>query len=186
MRMGMAPLATSWFLLDSASKDNTSKLQGHSLTQQGVWPSFGHPNPQKSPFTTPKIFCKEFLKLSISSTSFHFFHINIIPLALYMDIMLSFIELIHVYGCNLSILWSPLKRRMPKNSTTATFGYPVSKSLLRPSTGVHKFSSPGAQTMGLWSTTIFGWRFAKNQFEYCRQVALPYQPYDEDNENLYQ
>ena len=33
----------------------------HSLSQQGVWMSFVHPNPQKSPFRTPKIFHREFL-----------------------------------------------------------------------------------------------------------------------------
>ena len=38
-------------------------------------------------------------------------------MALYMDIMLYFIEKIHVYGCNLSILWSIWKIRKPKTST---------------------------------------------------------------------
>ena len=39
----------------------------HSLSQQDDWASFGHPNPQKSPFRTPKFFCEQFLKISISS-----------------------------------------------------------------------------------------------------------------------
>ena len=38
-----------------------------SLSQQGVWVSFGHPILQKSSFRTPKPFGKEFLKISISS-----------------------------------------------------------------------------------------------------------------------
>ena len=38
----------------------------------------------------------------------------------------------HVYGCNLSILWVPLKNRIPKFNTIAIFGHPVSRSWLRP------------------------------------------------------
>ena len=38
----------------------------------------------------------------------------------------------HVYGCNLSILWSPLKKRTLKNFAIAGFGHPVSKFWLRP------------------------------------------------------
>ena len=37
----------------------------HSLSQQGVRVFFGHPNPQKSPFRTYKIFCKKFVKMAI-------------------------------------------------------------------------------------------------------------------------
>ena len=33
---------------------------------------------------------------------------------------------------NLSILWVPLKIRMPKKFTSGNFGHPVSKSWLRP------------------------------------------------------
>ena len=43
--------------------------------------SFGRPHLQKSPFTTSKIFCKEFLKNSISSIYLNIFHFNIIPMA---------------------------------------------------------------------------------------------------------
>ena len=60
------------------------------------------------------------------------FHFYLILMALCMDIMLYFIEQIHDYGWNLSILRSPIKKRMPKNSTIAIFGHPVSKSWLRP------------------------------------------------------
>ena len=48
-------------------------LSGQCLSQQGVWVSFGRPNPQKSPFRTLKIFCRGFLKISISSIYFNFF-----------------------------------------------------------------------------------------------------------------
>ena len=39
------------------------------------------------PTRTPKYFCEEFLKMSISSISLNFFHFNIIPMTLYKDIM---------------------------------------------------------------------------------------------------
>ena len=38
--------------------------------------SFGHPNPQKSTFRTPNIFCEEFLEMSISSIHLIFFHLK--------------------------------------------------------------------------------------------------------------
>ena len=56
-----------------------------SLSQQGIWVSFGHPNPQKSHFRTPKIFYEEFIKMSISSI--YKIHLNVIHMALFMDIM---------------------------------------------------------------------------------------------------
>ena len=46
----------------------------HSLSQQGVWVPFGHPNPQKSPLTAPKIVCEKFLNMSISSIQLDFFN----------------------------------------------------------------------------------------------------------------
>ena len=42
-------------------------LEGHSLSQQGVWASFGHPNPQKSPLRTPNFFVSKFLKYQIQA-----------------------------------------------------------------------------------------------------------------------
>ena len=62
----------------------------HSGSQQGVWASFGHQNPKNSPFRTPKIFCREFLKKSIASIKLNTFSLNIILITSYMDIMLSF------------------------------------------------------------------------------------------------
>ena len=34
--------------------------------------------------------------------------------------------------CDLNVLWSPLKNRIPQNFAIANFGHPVSKSWLRP------------------------------------------------------
>ena len=39
----------------------------HSLSQPGIWASFGHPNTEKQPCRTSKIFWKEFPKMPISS-----------------------------------------------------------------------------------------------------------------------
>ena len=41
---------------------SVGKSAVHSPSQQGFWASCGHPNPQKSSFMIPKIFCEEFLK----------------------------------------------------------------------------------------------------------------------------
>ena len=60
-----------------------------------------------------------------------FFHLNIIPMTLFNDIKPDFNELIHVYGCYLSTLLSPLKNWTPQNFTIVNFGHPVSKSWLR-------------------------------------------------------
>ena len=60
-----------------------------------------------------------------------FFHLLIISMTLFNDIMPYFDEFIHVYCWNMSILWSPLKIWTPQNFTTANFRHPVSKSWLR-------------------------------------------------------
>ena len=104
----------------------------HSLSQQGVWVSFWTPKHLKITLRTPKPFCEEFFTISFSSISLCFFHIHIIPLTLYKDIMTYRDEFIHVHGWNLSILWSPLNIWTLQNFTTANFGHPVSKSWLRP------------------------------------------------------
>ena len=51
-------------------------------------------------------------------------------MTLFNDIIPYFDEFIHVYGWNVSILWSLLKIWTPKNFTTANFRHPVSKSWL--------------------------------------------------------
>ena len=46
-----------------------------------------------------------------------------IPMTLYKNIMPYFNKEIHIYGCNLSILWSFLKIRTIKNFTVTNFGH---------------------------------------------------------------
>ena len=78
---------------------------------------------RRTPLRTLKIFCEEVnLKYIIDN-----FHLCMIPLTLYKDIMPSFNNQIHVNDCNQIVLWSPLK-----DITIANFGHPVSKSWLRP------------------------------------------------------
>ena len=92
---------------------------------------FGHPNPRKPSLRTPP----KIRGISSNVNLKHiieFLHLHIIPMTLYKDIMPYFDTFIHVYGWNLSILWSPLIIWMPKNYTIANFGHPVSKSWLRP------------------------------------------------------
>ena len=60
-----------------------------------------------------------------------------------------------VYGCIVSIVWSPSKDRTPQNLTINNFGHPVSKAWLRPWLGkFHYFGQGPAYTcfknMRLW------------------------------------
>ena len=105
---------------------------GHGLSQQGVWASFGHPNPWKAPLRTHRLFCEEFSWNDNLRHIIEFFQLHIIPMILYKDIMPYFDKCIHFYGWNLSILWSTLKIWTAKKFTIASFGHPVSKSWLRP------------------------------------------------------
>ena len=104
----------------------------HGLSQQGVWASFWTPKPLKSTSQDTQIFLWGiFLNLNLKHI-IDFFHLHVIPMTLYMDIMPYFDKFIHVYVWNLSILWSPLKIWTPKNVTIANFRHPVSKSWLSP------------------------------------------------------
>ena len=95
---------------------------------------FGHPNPEKAPLRgvvrAPKYFLWGISKNINLKNIIEFLHLHIIPMN--KDIMPYFDQSTHVYGWNLSILWSPLKFWMPQNFTIANFGHPVSKSWLRP------------------------------------------------------
>ena len=103
----------------------------HGLSQQGVWVSFWTPKPWKSTPWDTQIFLWG-ISLNVNRKhKIEFFHHHIIPMTLYMDIMPYFDKYIHVYGWNLSILWSPLKIWTPKNLTMANFRHPVSNSWLR-------------------------------------------------------
>ena len=113
-----------WFL-------DTTLGQQHGLSQQGVWVPFWMPKPLKrNPQNTQNILCgiSKNLNLKLIIT---FFHLLIIPLTLFNDVIPYFDKFIHVCGWNMSILWYPLKIWTPKNFTTANFRHPVSKSWLR-------------------------------------------------------
>ena len=74
---------------------------------------------------------RDFLKCQSQAYN-QFFHLHIIPMTLYKDIMPYFEKFMHVYGWNLSVLWSPSKIWTPKSFSIANFRHPVSKSWLRP------------------------------------------------------
>ena len=103
----------------------------HGLSQQGVWVPFWTPKPLKrTPQDTQICLCGIYKNPNLNLI-IEFFHLLIIPMMLFNDIMPYFDEFIHVYGWNMSILWSPLKIWTPKNFTTSNFRHPVSKSWLR-------------------------------------------------------
>ena len=104
---------------------------GHGLSQQGVWVPFWTPKPLKRTPQDTQIFLCGISKYPNPKLIIEFFHLLIIPMTLFNDIMPYFDEFIHVYGWNMSILWSPLKIWTPKNFTTANFKHPVSESWLR-------------------------------------------------------
>ena len=95
----------------SGTDISTSRLAPASdFLKKGFWAStmvlasrasgclFGHPNPQKAPLRTPRFFCEEFLQMSISSIIIEYFHLHIISMILYKDIMPYFDNFIYVYG----------------------------------------------------------------------------------------
>ena len=103
----------------------------HGLSQQGVWMPFWTPRPLKR---TPQDTLNSLWEISKNlnlKLIIEFFHLLIIPMTLFNDLMPYFDEFINVYGWNMSILWSPLKIWTPQNFTTANFRHPVSKSWLR-------------------------------------------------------
>ena len=103
----------------------------HGLSQQGVWVPFWTPKPLKrTPQDTQRILCGFSKNLNLKLI-IEFYHLLLIPMTFFNDIMPYSDEFIHVYGWNMSILWSPLKIWTPKNFTTANFRHPVSKSWLR-------------------------------------------------------
>ena len=70
----------------------------HGLSQQGVWVLFWTPKPLKrTPQHTQIILCwiSKYLNLKLI---IEFFHLLIIPMALFNDIMPYFDEFIHIYG----------------------------------------------------------------------------------------
>ena len=110
-----------------------NKMYGwqHGLSQQGVWVPFWTPKPLKRTPQDTQIFLCGISKNLNPKLIIEFFHLLIIPMTLINDIIPYFDEFIHVYGWNMSILWSPLKIWTPKKFTTANFRHPVAKSWLR-------------------------------------------------------
>ena len=74
--------------LPSTPAESGSQVR-HSLSQQGVLASFGHPDLQKSSlFLRTKTFCEDlFLNINFKHIN-EFVHLNIIPMAVYLDIIL--------------------------------------------------------------------------------------------------
>ena len=93
---------------------------------------FGHQNPQKPSLRTPKKLQRNFLKCQSEAYNWIFSIFIWFPWHCIRISFLILIKFIHVYGWNLSILWSPFKIWTPKNFTIANFGHPVSKYWLRP------------------------------------------------------
>ena len=123
--------------------DDTSKellsvdgLSWHGLSQQGVWVPFWTPKPLKRATQDTQLFGGGISKNLNLKLIIEFFHLLIIPMTLFYNIMPYFDEFIHVNGWNMSIMWFPLKIWRPKNFTTANFRHPVSKSWLRHWLGV--------------------------------------------------
>ena len=99
----------------------------HSLSQQGIWASFVHPNPHKSPLRTPTHFGEYFFRMSILSIKLNNFYLNIIPMTLCKDLMPNFNKKKDVCGCYLSKLGCTLKYWTLKKNCKK-----FSKSWLRP------------------------------------------------------
>ena len=109
--------------------DWTTTQQG--LGQQGVWASFGHPDPGKSSPRTPTSFWEGFLEISVQACNWIFHH-KIIPMTLYKDIVPYCNKLINVYGCSLSIFQSPFWNRTLKKMTIVNSGHTIYNSCQRP------------------------------------------------------
>ena len=68
----------------------------HGVSQQGVWVPFWTPKPLKEPSGHPYFLCGISKNLNLKLTIENF-HLLIIPIALFNDIMPYFDEFIHVY-----------------------------------------------------------------------------------------
>ena len=69
----------------------------HGLSQQGVWVPFWTPKPLKSTPQDTQFFSVEFSKNLKLKLIIEFFHLLIIPMTLFNDIMPYFAEFINVY-----------------------------------------------------------------------------------------
>ena len=67
----------------------------HSLLQQCIWASFGHQTIKKHPSGQPKDFVRNYINLK---HIIDLFHLHIIQMTLFKDIMPNFDRYVHVYG----------------------------------------------------------------------------------------
>ena len=138
----------------------------HGLSQEGVWVSIWTPKPSKRTPQDTQIFLCGISKNPNLMLINEFFHLLIIPMTLFNESMPYFDEFIHVYGWNMSILWSPLKIWTPKNFTTANFRQPFSKSWLRHwfsivlHLSVSKMKAPIVQAFYIWPLANLTNKFA--------------------------
>ena len=66
------------------------ELEVHGLSHQGTWASFSHPNPQKLTLRTSTYVSADFFLNVNLKHVIEYFHLNIIHMTLYKDIMLYF------------------------------------------------------------------------------------------------
>ena len=119
-----------WLQAGSALQESWSNGI-HGLSQQCAWVLFWTPKLLKrTPKDTQCFKCGISKNLNLKLI-IKILHLLIIPKTLLYDIIPYFGEFIHVYGWNLSILWSPFKIWTPQNFTMANFRHPISKSSLR-------------------------------------------------------
>ena len=76
----------------------TCKALHHGLSQQGVWAPFWTPKPLKRTPQDTQIFLCGISKNPNLKLIIEFFHLLIIPMTLFNDIMPYFDEFMHVYG----------------------------------------------------------------------------------------
>ena len=98
----MQELFLSFVLITNLSTTNMIiNINGmiHGLSQQGVWVPFWTPKPLKrTPQDTQIFLCGISKNPNLQLIIEFFFHLLIIPMTLFNDIMPYFDEFIHVYG----------------------------------------------------------------------------------------
>ena len=102
MELGATLLKSRFHFLAMEYLPFQSHTRIYGLSQQGVWVSFWTPKPLKS---TPQDIQIYLRGVSLNANFKHmieFFHLHIIPMILYKDIMPYFDKFLHVYGCNLN------------------------------------------------------------------------------------
>ena len=104
----------------------------HGLSQEGVSVSFWTPKPLKSTPQDTQILWRGISKNVNLKHIIEFLSIPYDSHDIVQGYHALFDKFTHVYGWNLSILWSPLKFWTAKTFTIGIYGHPVFKSWLRP------------------------------------------------------